>query len=95
MKKLMVGCDKYNLTETIVESFESLGNAEPTSRLLEGSSDSWADQEWSEPVKINGQECTIYYLFSEEDMQDEDGEPLQDEDYPFDQEHVSYAEILE
>lgn len=66
--------------------------AQPTSRLLEGTQDNWAAEEWSESVILpGGDRATRYYLFSADEIND-DGEPLEAEQYPWDAEHVSWIE---
>lgn len=43
--------------------------AEPTNRVLSGSSHSWAAEEWSEQVLYNGQPATLYYLFDSDEVE--------------------------
>ena len=63
--------------------------AEPTSRQLDGSEDNGYTEEWREPaVMPDGTSCYKMYLFSEDDITYEDGEPRLAEDYPWDDEHV-------
>lgn len=65
------------------------GNAEPSSRLLNGSEDHGYAEEWLEPAVLpDGRECSRVYLFSAGDIVSDDGEPLEAEDYPFDDAHV-------
>jgi len=76
--------------EVEYDDCESLGNAEPTSRLLNGTSDFWADEEWVEPVKLpDGRTGERYYLFDKETVDtccDSGNGP---EDYPWDLEHCT------
>jgi hypothetical protein len=68
---------------------EPTGNAEPTSRVLDGSSDHGYAEEWQEPAVLpDGRECYRMYLFDDEDITGENGERLLAEDYPWDDEHV-------
>lgn len=65
-------------------------NAEPTSRCLSGTSDFWAAEEWAEPVFApDGRSATKYYLFAADDITDDDGNPIDADDYPWDAQHVS------
>lgn len=73
---------------------ETEGNAEPTSRMLEGSGDAWAAEEWIEYGQLEGQEYSIYYLFSEKDITWDDGSAREAEDYPWDVDHVSKVEAM-
>lgn len=78
------------------ETFENKNNenAVPTCRLLDGTNDFWAAEEWAEPVIApDGRKATKYYLFAEEEITTEDGEGMLSEDYPFDAAHVSKIEI--
>lgn len=60
------------------------GQAEPTSRVLDGSEDSQYAQEWLEPAMLpDGRQCFRAYLFSAEDI---DG--VEAGDYPWDNNHV-------
>ena len=40
------------------------GQAEPTGRVLSGSSDSWAAEEWAESGLYDGQRAARIYLFT-------------------------------
>lgn len=76
------------------ESFPHTENAEPTNRVLSGSDDFWAAEEWAEPVTLSdGRKATAYYLFSSESITDDAGEQLLAEDYPWDAEHCSWIEL--
>jgi len=75
------------------DELERRGNAEPTSRLLDGSEDHWASEEWEQPSSVRGQLCTIYYLFDADDIVDADDEPLEADRYPWDAEHISWVEL--
>lgn len=60
-------------------AIKSTGNAEPSSRILNGSSDHGFDQEWLEPATLaDGRACSLVYLLNDEDFLDEDGEPFDD-----------------
>lgn len=60
------------------------GEAYPTGRLLDGSSDHGWDQEYFEPATLpDGRTCTRVYLFDDSDTQDDEGQPLQEEFYPW------------
>jgi len=68
--------------------------AEPTNRLLSGTDDHWAEQEWVEPVfDPDGSPAKKYYLFSKKDIIDEDGNPIDSDDFAWDSNHVSKIEI--
>lgn len=63
--------------------------AYPTGRLLDGSGDHGYDEEWFEKATLpDGRACYRAYLFDESDITDDDGEPLDAENYPWDSEHV-------
>jgi hypothetical protein len=69
---------------------EATGNAEPTSRVLNGSRDHGYAEEWSEPaVMPDGRKCSRIYLFTESEIVNDDGEPLEAENYPWDDGHVA------
>jgi hypothetical protein len=72
------------------DKITSTGNAEPTSRVLDGSQDHGYAEEWSEPgILPDGRTGQIMYLFDDDDITDGDGNPLEEaEDYPWDEEHV-------
>ncbi|MBU1039808.1 MAG: hypothetical protein KKF77_01755 [Proteobacteria bacterium] len=70
--------------------FASSGNAEPTSRVLEGSNDHGYAEEWVERGTYNGEPCRLVYLFDDADICDADGNPLEEADsYPWDVEHMA------
>jgi hypothetical protein len=72
------------------------GNAQPTSRVLEGSSDHGYAQEWAEPaVLTDGRKCERIYLFTADEIVDDAGEPLEAEDYPWDDDHVRRIRLLD
>lgn len=61
----------------------------PTGRLLVGV------EEWQEPVRLpDGRRGLLTYLFNEDDMRDENGEPLDAEDYPWDYEHITRIVLI-
>lgn len=76
-------------------AFESTDNVEPTSRLLEGSSDSWAVEEWAEPCECGKIKATMYYLFSSDEIAEavERNPDNPAEEYPWDAEHCSRCVI--
>jgi len=68
---------------------EATGNAEPTGRLLDGSEDHGYAEEWAESAILpDGRTCQRMYLFAANEIIGDDGEPLEAEDYPWDDEHV-------
>jgi hypothetical protein len=68
---------------------KATGNAFPTSRVLNGSSDHGYEQEWFEPAVLpDGRSCYRVYLFDEGDITDDNGDPIDAEDYPWDDQHV-------
>jgi hypothetical protein len=71
------------------------GNAEPTSRVLGGSTDHGFAEEWAEPATMpNGDRCHRMYLFDLSDITDDEGEPLDAEDYPWDDAHVARIKLV-
>ena len=68
------GMDRYNETE----------QPEPTSRVLDGSSDHGYSQEWVGYGTVDGIPVKAVYLFDEDDICDEDGEEYEEADmYPW------------
>lgn len=64
--------------------------AQPTSRLLSGTNDHWAAEEWvADGTTPDGHKCQVFYLFSSDEIITEDGESLDADCYPWDAEHVS------
>lgn len=67
--------------------FEPSGDAVPTSRVLDGSSDDGFDEEWAEPgyVVIDGEkrQASRMYLFDASETGDDASE------YPWDEKHVA------
>lgn len=67
----------------------AIGNAEPTSRVLDGSEDHGFAEEWAEPAVLpDGEKVYRMYLFTADEIVNDDGEPLDAEDYPWDDAHV-------
>ena len=63
------------------------GQAEPTSRVLDGSSDHGYIEEWVRYGHLkDGRNIKTVYLFDEDDLKDEDGNDLYEDagDYPWD-----------
>jgi hypothetical protein len=75
------------------DAFESLGNAYPTSRLLDGSSDHGFAEEWAEPgcVLINGElrPAQAIYLFTADEINSDANR------YPWDAAHVARILLLD
>ena len=72
------------------------GNAEPTSRLLDGSEDHRYAEEWAEPATLpSGEKCYRMYLFRADEITSDDGEPMDPEDYPWDDDHVMRIKLLD
>ena len=72
------------------------GNAEPTSRVLNGSSDHGAAEEWLEPAVLpDGRKCYRVYLFDESDITDDEGNPLDAENYPWSDEQVKRIKLAD
>lgn len=73
------------------------GNAFATSRVLDGSSDHGAFQEWLEPAVLpNGRKCHRVYLFDESDLQDDDGEWLEDaSNFPWGDKNVARIKLAD
>lgn len=64
-------------------------SAVPTGRVLDGSEDHGYTEEWAEPAVLpDGRVCSRMYLFSADEIVN-DGEPLEAEDYPWDDAHVA------
>jgi hypothetical protein len=63
---------------------KATGQAVPTGRLLDGSSDYGYAEEWQEPATMpDGRKCRITYLFDDGDICDDV------DNYPFDADHVA------
>jgi len=78
--------------ETItINALDVVDMAYPTSRCLSGTDDFWASAEYIERMidKKTGKRYDVVYLFEKADMTDADGEPIYEEDYPWDEEHVA------
>ena len=95
MTKLFVGQYSNQTTEQEVNEYNLIieGNAEPTSRLLEGSTSSWAAEEWVQDGKLNGVDCRVLYLFKAEEITNSDGDSLEAEFYPWDFDHISWVDV--
>ena len=81
MTTLPIYSDNCTPTGEVVDlsTIKSSGNAECTSRVLDGSSDHGYDQEWLEPATLaDGRECSLVYLLNNEDFEDGDGEAYDD-----------------
>ena len=90
----VVNCGNVDTIAKIdFKDFASCGNAEPTSRVLDGSSDHGAAEEWGEAghIVIDGEKlsCRAMYIFDDADITDIDGAPLDASDYPFNAAHVA------
>ena len=82
--------------ETVdIDTVNTTGNAEPTSRVLEGSSDHGYAQEWTAPCTLpDGRKGLIVYLFTEEEVVDYTGESREAEDYPWDDNHIRRIKLI-
>lgn len=62
-----------------------------TSRCLNGTDDFWASAEYIERMvdSTTGKRYDVVYLFEDADMTDADGEPLEEENYPWDDNHIA------
>lgn len=77
--------------DTVVMS----GDAEPTSRVLDGSQDHGYAEEWAESGTLqDGTKVKVMYLFDDEDICDEDGYPVEAEYYPWDSRHVRRVVVI-
>lgn len=78
--------DEAPVARVLFSVFSSAGQAEPTSRLLDGSDHGFAE-EWAEPghVTIAGErrEARLMYLFAADEVADDP------EHYPWDADHVA------
>ena len=82
---------QYNSSEPVAyisfDDFESDGNAEPTNRVLDGSSDHGYAEEWAEPgyVVIDSERrpANLIYLFEANECADDA------ENYPWDPKHAA------
>lgn len=64
--------------------------AQPTSRRLSGSDDHWAAEEWvQDAIMPDGRKCQVFYLFSADEIADDDGQPIDADNYPWDADHIS------
>lgn len=74
-------------------AFDPTDQAVASSRCLSGSDDHWAACEYIEDgyVTIDGvrREAVRVFLFSAGDITDDSGEPMMEEDYPWDAEHCA------
>lgn len=88
MKKLQIYLDNSTPTDEYAPfpAIRSTGNAESTSRVLDGSADHGYAQEWLEPATLeDGRKGSIVYLFRDEDLLDPEGEEIVEaENYPWD-----------
>lgn len=67
-----------------------------TNRVLEGSEDAGYAQEWCERARLpDGRNCLRVYLFSSSDLVDGNGDPLVDEDLPWDDDHVVRIRLID
>ena len=93
------GNPQHVIAQVDFAAFKPTDMAFPTSRLLDGSSDSWADQEWYEPgvVEIDdkAEKVMAVYLFEESQLVDDDGEPLEAYMYPWSPENVARFVLAE
>ena len=75
------------IANALFSSFKGEGNAEPTSRVLDGSEDQGYAEEWAEPgeVTINGEvrPASLIYLFSSDECGDDP------DSYPWDESHAA------
>jgi hypothetical protein len=79
--------DAEHIEPSLVEATD---NAEPTSRVLEGSEDHGYAEEWQEPaIMPDGRKCFRIYLFTEDEIINNEGESMEAENYPWDDEHVA------
>jgi hypothetical protein len=70
--------------------------AEPTFRLLEGSDDEGYAEEWQELASMpDGRRCMRIYLFCQDEIADVDGELLEPEFYPWNNDHVRRIKLLD
>lgn len=97
--KVKIGYDRHNdpeAWEIDPSAAKPTDQAYPTSRLLDGSTDHGYAEEWAEPAMLpDGRKCLIMYLFDDDDITWDDGEPREAEDYPWNNEHVSWIKLIE
>lgn len=96
----IVNVTPYNYThgdETIDASLvKATDNAFTTSRVLDGSNDHGFAEEWLEPATLpDGRSCYRVYLFDDEDITDDNGEPIDAEHYPWDDDHVARIKLVD
>lgn len=66
------------------------GNAEPTNSVF----DHEYAEEWAEPAVLpTGEKVFRMYLFRADEIVSDEGDPLQAEDYPWDDAHVARIEL--
>lgn len=90
MIKIKYDHTSYSKTQGTIDfnDVES-GDAYPTGRLLDGSEDHGYAEEWEEPAQLpDGRKGHLVYLFDDDDITYEDGDPKEAENYPWDEEHV-------
>lgn len=67
------------------------GQAEPTSRCLDGSSDAGYAQEWVEPGQLpDGTTCSVVYLFDDEDVAAAGDD---ESSLPWDEDHIARVRL--
>lgn len=79
---------QIDVAEAIKNAYDS---AYPTSRSLDGTQDAWATSEYYQPTVVDGLHYDLVFLFDDNDMSDADGEPLDEEFFPWDAEHCVRA----
>jgi hypothetical protein len=98
-KTVQVGYDNATIvdSERIDPSLvKATDNARPTGRLLDRSEDYGYAEEWQEPATMpDGRQCLRMYLFDKDEITDDNGEPLEAEDYPWDDDHVQRIILLD
>lgn len=74
-----------------ISDLVAIEEAYSTSRVLDGTDDYWAAAEYIERMEdqVTGDRYDVVYLFSEEDMEFENGASCQESDYPFDEDHIA------
>jgi hypothetical protein len=75
---------------------QATGSAYPTGRRLDGSSDQGFDHEWAEPARLpDGRRCSKMYFFTNAELLDDEGAPLEVANFPWDDTHVRRIKLTD
>jgi len=85
------GTHKPTGDKVTISGLEVVDQAYPTSRCLGGTSDFWAAAEYIERMvdKSTGKQYDVVYLFDDDDMTDDDRDGVDEEYFPWDEDHIA------